>query len=41
MVNACRNLYTGAAALEFFHLFALIQDDVIDNSDTRSYAIVA
>lgn len=35
MVNACRNLYTGAAALEFFHLFALIQDDVIDNSDTR------
>lgn len=35
MVNACRNLYTGAAALELFHLFALIQDDVIDNCDTR------
>lgn len=35
MVNACKNLYTGAAALELFHLFALIQDDVIDNCDTR------
>ncbi len=35
MVNACRNLYAGAAALELFHLFALIQDDVIDNCDTR------
>lgn len=35
MVNACKNLCTGAAALELFHLFALIQDDVIDNCDTR------
>lgn len=34
MVNACKNLYTGAAALEFFHLFALIQDDVIGSCDT-------
>jgi geranylgeranyl pyrophosphate synthase len=33
--SACKNLFTGAASLELFHLFALIQDDVIDNSDTR------
>ncbi len=35
MVSPCKNFFTGAAALELFHLFALIQDDVIDNSDTR------
>jgi geranylgeranyl pyrophosphate synthase len=33
--STCKNLFTGAASLELLHLFALIQDDVIDNSDTR------
>jgi geranylgeranyl pyrophosphate synthase len=33
--SACKNLFIGAASLELLHLFALIQDDVIDNSDMR------
>jgi geranylgeranyl diphosphate synthase type I len=31
----CKNLFIGAASLELLHLFALIQDDIIDNSVTR------